>query len=265
MTLVVLDGPMGTELAARSVPTPAPGWSAYALVTHPDVVADIHTQYARAGALVHRTNTFRVQHRLFPDELDALCRRAVELVRGAASDACVAGSLAPVEDCYRPDLAPSAEIARREHRTNATALARAGADLLVCETFANVAEAIVAVEEARLTGLPVWLALTGGPKGELLSPEAMEAAARAAVSAGATAVLANCIAAELTLEYVERLARVPIPFGAYANVYGSSAIDALRYAELARSWVAAGATIVGACCGAGPDTVAEIAKLLAER
>src|SRR5688500_8006627 len=95
--VIVLDGPMGTELAARGVPVPPPGWSAYALRSRPELVTEIHAAYARAGATVHRANTFRVQARLFPgDEHDALCASAVELARVAAGSGRVAGSMAPV-------------------------------------------------------------------------------------------------------------------------------------------------------------------------
>ena len=63
MSIVILDGPMGTELLARGVPTPTPGWSAHALDAAPEVVASIHRDYAAAGAVVHTTNTFRTKSR----------------------------------------------------------------------------------------------------------------------------------------------------------------------------------------------------------
>src|SRR5688572_4668685 len=133
---------MGTELAARGVPTPGPGWSAYALETAPETVRAIHAEYMRAGAMVHRTNTFRTQPHLFPEPSEEgrasfreLIRRAVELARTGAASARIAGSIAPVADCYRPDLSPPAEDARRIHRAMAGALAAERVDLLVCETF----------------------------------------------------------------------------------------------------------------------------------
>src|SRR5207248_4577361 len=102
-------------------------------------------------------------------------------------------------------------------RTMAIALRAAGFGSIVCETFPHAAEARVAVEEAVRTGLETWVALTAGPDGTLMSPEAMEQAARNCVSAGARAVLVCCTDARLTLPYVDRLARVGVPFGAYAN------------------------------------------------
>jgi S-methylmethionine-dependent homocysteine/selenocysteine methylase len=180
----------------------------------------------------------------------------------------VAGSIAPLEDCYRPDLSP--KDARPEHRELARALASAGVDLLLCETFPHVGEAHVAVEEAAATGVETWAAFTAGPDADLLSPAAIEAAAREAVARGARAVLVNCVPAARTLEFVERLGGLGVPFGAYANAgapseglgWGPRAPGdeaAARYRLFARTWIEAGATIIGGCCGTGPPHIAALA------
>jgi S-methylmethionine-dependent homocysteine/selenocysteine methylase len=263
----ILDGPMGTELAARGVPTPAPRWSAEALDSAPEVVAAIHRAYAAAGATVHTSNTFRTRRRQIPDRWEELARRAVGIARAAVPVGHrVAGSIAPIEDCYRPDLSPADP--RPEHRELAQALADAGVDLLLCETFPHVGEALVAVEEAVRTGLPTWVAFTAGPDATLLTPTAMVEGAREAVRRGASAVLVNCTPATATLRYVERLAGLGVPFGAYANAGSTAdgigwnsagAESALAYARLAATWEAAGATLIGSCCGTGPAHVRALA------
>lgn len=273
--MILLDGPMGTELAVRGVETPAPTWSAAALDTAPQVVRAIHVEYMKAGAQVHRTNTFRAQPRLFPERYGALVETAVRLAREAVAEAGastnerprVAGSMAPIADCYRPDLSPPKDEARALHRTLAVALADAGVDLLVCETFPHAVEVCVAVEEAARTGLETWAALTAGPDGSLMTPEAMERAARDCISAGAAAVLVCCTGASLTHAYVDRLARIDVRFGAYANAgaaedalgWGADpSVAARRYADLAERWLERGASIVGSCCGTGPAHIAEL-------
>lgn len=276
----ILDGPMGTQLAARGIATPAPGWSAYAIDEAPAVVSAIHADYARAGAHIHRGNTFRTQTRIFPDRYAMLAKSACKLARAGIRTVVapsfarpkVAGSLAPIEDCYRPDLSPPPDVARREHRANAEALERADFEMIVCEAFPHAGEAVIAVEEAIETGLEVWVAFTAGPDGDLMAPAAMKAAALDCIEAGATAVLVNCTAATKTLAYVEALAATGAPFGAYANAGPES--DGLgwsteperaaqRYADLAATWIAAGATIVGSCCGTGPAHVAELVRRFA--
>ena len=128
--VILLDGPMGTELARRGVDTPAPGWSTYALESHPHVVAAIHRDYAAAGATVHTANTFRTKRRQFPGDWEKRARLAVRICRESVpAGHRVAGSLAPLEDCYRPDLSPPPETCRAEHRELAEVLADAGCDL----------------------------------------------------------------------------------------------------------------------------------------
>jgi S-methylmethionine-dependent homocysteine/selenocysteine methylase len=177
----------------------------------------------------------------------------------------VAGSIAPLEDCYRPDLSPPDP--RQEHREVARVLASAGVDILLCETFPHVAEGLIAVEEAALTGIETWASFTAGPEVNLLSPEEVEEASREAVRRGARAVLINCVPAAKTLEFVDRLATLGAPFGAYANAGAAedglgweapSKDAAARYARIAMSWVEAGATIVGGCCGTGPAHIAAL-------
>jgi S-methylmethionine-dependent homocysteine/selenocysteine methylase len=256
--VTLLDGPLGTELAARGVPTPAPAWSASAIDRAPEVVAAIHRDYAEAGATVHTAATFRTRRRQVGDRWEVLARRAVALARGAVPRGHrIAGSIAPIEDCYRPDLSPADP--RPEHRELARALAAAGVDLLLCETFPHVGEALVAVEEAVATGVETWVSFTAGPDGALLTPAEVEAGAREAARRGASAVLVNCTAATMILPYVERLAAAGVPFGAYANagppgegLGWTDAPDVERYAALAAAWARAGATLVGGCCGTGP-------------
>ncbi|WP_234023356.1 homocysteine S-methyltransferase family protein [Sorangium cellulosum] len=272
---MILDGPLGTELAARGVATPAPLWSAAALVDARgcEAVRAIHREYTRAGATVHTANTFRTKRRQAGDAWAELAARAVALAREATSAGHrVAGSIAPLEDCYRPDLSPTG--ARAEHRELSRALAAAGVDLLLCETFPHVGEALVALEEAAATGVEAWVSFTPGPSADLLSPEDVGRAAREAASRGARAVLVNCAPATRTLEYVERLAASGVPFGAYANAGaadeglgwagGQDSASAARYAALARRWIEAGATIVGGCCGTGPAHIAALRVVVDE-
>ncbi|MEZ4298593.1 MAG: homocysteine S-methyltransferase family protein [Polyangiaceae bacterium] len=266
--ITILDGPVGSLLPELSVATPAPLWSAAAIEGAPEVLRRVHTMYTSAGASVHTACTFRTNRRKAGPAWERLTREAVRIAREAVPEGQrVAGSLAPVEDCYRPDLSPADP--RPEHREMARALAAAGVDLILCETFPHVGEAWVAVEEAVASGLPVWASFTAGPDATLLSPEDMESAARGAVARGAVAVMVNCTAASRTLPYVQALAAAlpaGVPFGAYANAGGAgdwNAQDAEaveRYMACARAWVQAGATLVGSCCGTGPAHIAELAR-----
>jgi S-methylmethionine-dependent homocysteine/selenocysteine methylase len=261
MAVRILDGAIGTELISRGLALDAPDWSARAIAEATDLLAAIHTDYVEAGATLHTANTFRTQPRALGEDWVATLRAAVGIARDAVSPGCVVlGSMAPVADCYRPDLSPGVE-ARAEHREVASALAAAGCDVLLCETFADGAEAVVAVEEALATGLPVWLSLTAGPFAELLSPADLAAIAKDAVSTGVERLLVNCIAATQIGGYVDAIAGLGVPLGVYANAgredealgWGATSPRAAEaYADLAERWKDAGASVIGGCCGTGP-------------
>jgi S-methylmethionine-dependent homocysteine/selenocysteine methylase len=254
---------MGTELARRGVALPAPAWSAVALDVAPELVAAVHRDYVAAGATVHTANTFRTKRRSVGPRWEVLARRAVRIAREATGALRVAGSIAPLEDCYRPDLSPRA-ASRPEHRELAGVLADEGVDVLLCETFPDATEAVVAVEEAARTGVETWAALLP------TSPASLRETARACVAAGARAVLVNCVAARDTLPFVAALAGLGVPFGAYANAgrpedglgwEADTEAAATAYEALVRAWLDAGASIVGGCCGTGPAHIARLARI----
>ncbi len=276
---------MGTELLRRAPPSPAssplPLWSAAYLTTHPHLVAQIHREYAAAGATVHTANTFRTTPRAAGEDWRDLLARAVQLAREAIpSHHRLTGSIAPLEDCYRPDLSPPDP--RPEHRVLARALADAGVDLILCETFPHIREALIAAEVAVGTGLPVWVALTAGPSSKateaLLTPAEVGDGARQAIAAGAAAVLVNCTPVTRIAPYVQHLAEAAAatatPFGVYANAgeprdgFGWTGLPhapasqdaAKRYADAAQAWVGLGASIIGSCCGTDPAHTAELAR-----
>ncbi len=288
--MLLLDGAIGAALAARGARLDGPAWSARVTWEQPELLSELHREYAQAGARVHSANTFRSTVSALGAWRDAggprvdaaeLTARAVNLARTAVPpEHRVAGCLAPERDCYEP--ADVGSRTRRHHRLHVELLAHAGVDLILCETFMSGAELLVAVEEAAATGLPVWAALSAGVAAQGMLPRELAAAAREAVHAGAAAVLVNCTPASRTLLYVLELAELGVPFGAYANAgaaedrlghladWGTPAprpedarAQAQAYAALAQTWVDAGATLVGGCCGTSPTHVGALAQRLA--
>jgi S-methylmethionine-dependent homocysteine/selenocysteine methylase len=293
---LVLDGPMGTELVRRGV-----RWRKHGLLTDTDAVLRLHGEYVAAGADIIRTNTFQLNPRIFlnvfrnrehmqhigapglAELVPKLLRTAVELAQQARSEAgaearvAIAGVLSPLEHCFRPDLAPPADVARREHEEQARRLAEAGVDLLLLESMNTIAEARAGIEAGRAAGLPVWASFVPGPEGELLSREPLAEAARAAAEAGADAVLVNCAPPEDITRGVEKLrAATKLPVGGFAHIgrfsppswkfeffpqfIETDTWPPDRYVAEAARWRAAGATILGACCGAAPAHVAALAR-----
>lgn len=264
--MILLDGPLGTPLAARGVPTPAPAWSAAALDSHPAVVRALHAAYARAGATHHTAVTFRTTPEAVGAAAERLTRRAVALAREAVPPSHrVLGSLAPLGDCWTPGHAPSDASAR--HAAQVARLVRAGVDGLLVETFADAEEAVVATRAAAATGLPVWTALTPGYDGTLMTPAALAGAAEACAAAGAATVLANCLPARRAMDWLDELATVGVPWGVYANagpredgLWPDRPRAARDYADLAAGWIQAGCAVVGSCCGTGPAHIRALAR-----
>ncbi len=267
MPITILDGPLGTALSDRGIPTPAPLWSAAALISHPTEIAAIHRAHVRAGATVHTACTFRTTARAAGAGWRDLTRIAVELARGVLPPGHrLAGSIAPLEDCYSPWLSPVDP--GPEHALLAGELVAAGCGLLLCETFPHIPEGLAAVEAAAATGAEVWVSFTAGYRADLLTPEQIARGAREAVARGASAVLVNCIPARDTLRYVQRLSDLGVPFGAYANAghpddglgWVSTDEGPARYADIAQTWADAGATLIGSCCGTSSETTSELAR-----
>jgi len=270
VNITLLDGPLGSELERRGLPLPAPAWSARAVFERPDLVSAIHADYAAAGADVHTAATFRTTPRAlrgtpWEGRWEEGLQRAVALCREAAGRGRVAGSLAPLEDCFTPGRTPDEASLRREHGQLAAALARAGCDLLLVETMPTRRELLAATRAAAATGLPVWAAATLGPRGDFFTPEDLAATAREAAGAGAQAFLVNCtpadrVTAALAGPLPAACRQAVLDLGAYANAIfpGEDAWPPERYVEAATRWVAAGARIVGACCGTGPAHVAAL-------
>jgi S-methylmethionine-dependent homocysteine/selenocysteine methylase len=270
---LLLDGAMGTELQRRDANTTLPLWSARTLIDDPELVWTIHGDEVAAGAEIITANTFRTHARTLGKaglqaralELSAL---AVRLARQAASargrEIFVAGSLSPLEDCYRPDLVPDQDAVEREHTAQARLLAAAGVDLILAETHNTIREAAAAVHAAKATGVPVVVSLVTDGAGKLLSGETLEDAAAALAPLSPDAIGINCVSAARLAEDLARLAAAApgLPLAAYGNlglpadVSGWSFTEELApedYAGEALRWIALGARIVGGCCGTTPE------------
>lgn len=278
---LLLDGPMGTELDRRGVGTELPLWSAWALVRDPALVGAIHRDYASAGAEVLTTNTFRTHRRsLAKADMGArsaeLTTLAVQLARAAADESArpcwVAGSIAPLEDCYSPELTPAGAQLAAEHAEIAQRLADAGVDLLLVETMPCAAEAAAATVAAIATGLPVLTGFTCGSEGRLVSGETIAAATSVVEALGPDGLMINCTpAASLSVSLEQLAAATTLPLGAYGNVghaestsgwAATEVITPADYVALARGWVGAGASLVGSCCGTNPHHTRALAAAL---
>jgi S-methylmethionine-dependent homocysteine/selenocysteine methylase len=184
--LPLLDGATGTELNRRGVGTGLPMWSANALITDSGltVLRQIHLDYLNAGADILAANTFHAHRRALAGKGHAvreLTRHAVATAQEAVAEfgqpAQVAGSVAPLEDCYRPDQVPPDDECRVEHSERIHHLVEAGVELLLIETMNSIREAVIAAKLATITGRPTLVSFACDREGQILSGESVAVAA----------------------------------------------------------------------------------------
>ncbi|MBM4353397.1 MAG: bifunctional homocysteine S-methyltransferase/methylenetetrahydrofolate reductase [Deltaproteobacteria bacterium] len=275
--LVLFDGGMGTLLYSHGI---------YINrcfdelnLTAPDLVAECHAAYVKAGADVVETNTFGA-NRLkltgygLEDRLEEINRRGVELARQAAGNSVlVAGAIGPLGIKIEPWGPTSTEEARELFAQQARALAAAGVDLIILETFGDLNEIHQALAAARaVCDLPVVAQMTLQEDGNSLYGTAPETFAARLEAWGASVVGVNCsVGPEVALQCVERIVPAThLPVSVQPNAGVPRAIEGRNlylaspeyFEEYAKRFVLAGARIVGGCCGTTPEHIRAMRKAL---
>jgi methionine synthase / methylenetetrahydrofolate reductase (NADH) len=279
--ILIGDGAIGTMLYAKGVGLDA-NFEHLNLV-RPSLVAELHREYLAAGANVIETNTFGANlTKLAPIGLEKkladINRQGAALARQAVSAALrdrpvfVAGSMGPLARLRGEERELTVAEQTALYRGQATALAEGGVDLFILETFADLDQLLAALAAARETGLPVLASMAYLDGGRTGGGIAAEQAGRELAAAGAAIIGANCGAGPLeVLHTIERLAAVTAtPLAAFANSGFPEYVDG-RYlyrttpdyfAERGVEMVAAGAGLIGGCCGTTPDHIRRLAERL---
>ncbi len=275
--LVVCDGAMGTQLIARGLPAGVPGelWD----LERPEVVEAIQRQYVAAGAELLLTNTFGAngvalaRHGL-ADRLEEVNVTAVRIARRAAGTrAAVVGDLGPTGSLLAPVGNLSEQQARTAYAAQVRALASAGVDAIIAETFDSSQELRIALSEARdVGGLPLIASMkftrekTG--RYRTMMGEAPQALLAAAHELGCAVVGTNCgqgIATMVGL-VAEIAALTDLPVIAQPNagqprlVAGRTLYeeDAATFAKHLPALFEAGGRLIGGCCGTTAEHVRAI-------
>jgi 5-methyltetrahydrofolate--homocysteine methyltransferase len=190
----------------------------------------------------------------------------------------VAGSIGPtgrLPDTYAPmgDVAP--DVLRAAFAEQASALAEGGADLLAIETMMVPEEAVAAVRAAKdAADVPVMCSMTflwvrGKNVDRTMWGTTPGDAARMLRDAGADIIGCNCGdgGPERAAAIIREMRRVvDCPLAAYPNAGVQKIVDGRavhdltpeKMAEAFPAILAAGANVVGACCGSTPEHVRHI-------
>jgi 5-methyltetrahydrofolate--homocysteine methyltransferase len=279
---ILADGAMGTMLfeAGLQFGDPPEAWN----LEHPDRVQAIHRAYLEAGSQIILTNTFggnrfRLGMHNLQAKVPELNRAAVEIAREAAREAggraLVAGDIGPSGGILLPVGEMQFVEAVAGFAEQAAALVAGGADVIWIETMSDLEEVRAAIEGVRQASprLPIIASMTFDTRGHTMMGVTPEEAVRALSGWGAAAVGGNCGNGPDEILAVVQKMRAAAP-GVVLVAKANAGLPELQngravyragpkvMADYALAVRAAGAHIVGACCGSTPDHVRAMAKAL---
>jgi 5-methyltetrahydrofolate--homocysteine methyltransferase len=292
--LFLLDGAMGTELIARGLE--AGRCNDYLNIESPDVIFDIHRAYIQAGSDAILTNTFGAnkyvlsRHGLADEVVKINTAGAKVARRAAGEEKYVLGDIGPAGEFLEPlgNVKPeglSAAVAQQ-----AKALLDGGVDGFILETMTAIDEATVAVEAVKsVCRLPVFVSFgfdQAGDSFRTMMGVDVESAVSKIVSLGVDAVGFNCGTASLE-GYVELAEKFVWAIKALAKTRATSdkrratifaepnagrpeliegrviyKVSPENFAVMAEKIHSAGVTIIGGCCGTGPEHIKAMVKKL---
>jgi 5-methyltetrahydrofolate--homocysteine methyltransferase len=279
--ILVADGATGTNYQARGL---ARGEAPEQWLFHaPDKVMQLHRDFIRAGANLILTNTFgatamRLAHAGLEQEAAEVNRRAAQLARQVAESETrdqpvwVAGSIGPSGQLLEPFGTLTREEAVAQFGAQAKALAEGGVDVLIIETQFDLGEATAAYEGARsATTLPIVVSFSFDMGTNTMMGLKAAQVAKEMTALGADMVGVNCgrSLGENFINLQEMRAATPLPIWMKPNAGLPRMTDddiaiydvtPEAMGEAAARWLAAGAQIVGGCCGTTPEHLRAIAN-----
>lgn len=278
---IVMDGGTGSELGRRKLTT-STTWSGDPMITHPEVVREIHQEYIEAGAEIIITNTFSTGRDVLGpnglgDRVAEANRQGIEAAvqarrnTGTENSVVIAASVSTMAPKSHGEVPVPYEEGLETYREQLGELARGGADVAVAEMLVRISDTLAAVDAAAELGLPVWVGLSLVPDGDELylgiegrhggetlqdAIDALEGKDIAALFVMHTPVDETAPGLDVVRENWEGT------FGAYAHFRSGggvtpnpNALDPQGYLEYAKGWREQGALIIGGCCGTRPGHI----------
>ena len=279
----LLDGAMGSELIRRGETLPNHIWSADSNFNNPELVYQIHKEYIDAGSSFITTNTFRTTPRAYRkiglSKSDSITmahkslKIAVQLANKAVTDKLILGSIAPLEDCYKPKLFPGEGIAKNEFNQIGRWLVDEGIDIFLIETMNSIIETRVCLDALLKFNIPIWVSFALRNSSEILSGEKLINALRMLDNYDVDCVLLNCSPLNRTKDAMNIVAEnwqkawgiypnlgvgEPSPDGIINQIYSDE-----EYISVIDKSITLGANILGGCCGSSINHIQLIANHIA--
>jgi len=274
---ITADGATGTNLQKRGLP---PGLSSEQWVLdNPEAILQLHRDFIAAGAQIILTSTFgaspaRLEGSKLAGQVIQINRRAVELARTAAqgSDVLVAGSIGPSGKLLKPFGPLSEQEAVESFMEQARSLTDSGADLLVIETQFDLQEAKAAIQGVRsASSLPLVCSFSfdRGTRSIMGVKPAQFGSEMNKLNVDLVGI--NCgrsLEENLAvLKELHQVTNLPIWFKPNAGLPETDTegnatyrISPQEMSQHVPEWIAAGAQVIGGCCGASPEHLRFIAQ-----
>ncbi|MDR3577439.1 MAG: homocysteine S-methyltransferase family protein [Anaerolineaceae bacterium] len=274
---LVADGATGTNLQARGLERGQPSdlW----VLEKPEEIVRLHHDFVAAGADIILTASFGgtticLKHIGLAERAVEINRRAVELAKqaSAGTDVLVAGSMGPTGEILKPLGRLDEADAAASFAEQARVLTEAGVDLLVIETQFDLTEASAAVKGARsASSLPLVVSFSYDRGTRTMNGVKPVQMAREISALGVDVLGINCgRSLEDNLKALKELREVsvlPIWFKPNAGLPRLDDDEKPVYdvtpemmAAQVPEWLAAGARIIGGCCGTSPEHLHLIAQ-----
>ena len=281
---LIMDGAMGTELMRRGIDLPLPLWSSMSNIDQYDQVMNIHKDYIEAGSDIVTTNTFRTTPRTFikagysQNESEIISKKCCNMAIKAAKQAVkkkntlIAGSVAPLEDCYEPLDFPGMEIAKKEFQLIIDNIIGNDVDILLFETMGNYEEIESALQVSNDIDIQRWLSIVLKNKNSILDGTELNKVVDLANINKIDMVLINCTPIHIISEALDIFLRYRKgKWGVYPNAGENmptkdgkflSKIDDESLCKAIDGYITLGASVVGSCCGSTPNTVRKISNMI---
>ena len=285
---VLGDGGYLLELEKRGWVRAGPFTPEVAL-TNPEALRQLHVEFREAGAEVLQALTFYASRDKLAtvglqDRLEDLNRAAVRIAREVAGERClVAGNLS-LTWMYGPDSNAAKDRVRATFDEQLAVQVAEGVDFIIGETFSWLGEALIAVERAKKTGLPVMVTICFENQNTTTEGKSAAEAAKALVDAGADIVGMNCLRPpEHMLRPLEEMRKAapnafiaaqPVAYRTPADKPDFTSLPQFPFEldplQLSRREMAAyaqqardiGVDYIGACCGSVAIHIREMARVL---
>jgi 5-methyltetrahydrofolate--homocysteine methyltransferase len=275
--IVLLDGAVGTSLWAKAEARgfkKDPVWRYN--IEHPEIVAELAAEYADAGAEIILANTFgangpavkRSSSYSTPEVVSAAVRILKEAVKGRNVKTALA--IGPLSALMEPYGDLTEEETAEIYREMLEAGMKEGTDIILLQTFIDLAMMRVAAEEAVKFGVPVFCCLTFERRGKTMMGNSVEDMIEELEPLGVSALGMNCslgpdLAVPVIREFVGKTGLPPLfkpnagkPILA-ADGTASTAYSAKTFADElmpAMEFV----DYIGGCCGSDPSYIRELAS-----